>query len=239
MCEVPETHTAPATWPFWFPSGGQEVSVWCQELEVPYGNHTAAMAALNAHARAVAGDQAERVVRTLQHTVTALVPTPWACPFPERATRGSRMNILWSLRHTRALACIEVGECMLCLVDHRPHVHYLNVTYTTSHLIWKRALHCIALHVSRCLPEARHWALGQPQMLVHALLRGDAAAYVTHKHPYDARDEYICMMNGSGRQKSARGGCPERCVDVMAMAVRTAIMRRLSTWCTGNCTVCH
>ena len=44
---------------------GEEVTMRCQELEVPYGNHTAAAAALDAHARAaVAGDQAERVVRT-------------------------------------------------------------------------------------------------------------------------------------------------------------------------------
>lgn len=120
----------------------------CQELEVPYGNHTAAAAALDAHARAaVAGDQAERVVRTLQHTVTPLVP-PWACPFPGHAKRGSSMSTLWCLRHTGALACIEVGECVLCLVDHPLHVHYIS----------SGNMHCTALHcidVSRRLQEAR------------------------------------------------------------------------------------
>ena len=82
MREGPETHAAPSRSGF---PRGEEVTMRCQELEVPYGNHTAAAAALDAHARAaVAGDQAERVVRTLQHTVTPLVPF-WACPFPGRA----------------------------------------------------------------------------------------------------------------------------------------------------------
>ena len=78
----------------------------------------------------------------------------------------------------------------------------IRFTYTTSRVETCTALHCIAYFQTSAgredighLSSRRCWCM--------QLFRGEAAAKVTHKHPYDARDTCICL-DGSDRQKCRR-----------------------------------